>query len=345
MATPSALVALFFDSLITKWKTLPETVVDLTGRTVIVTGANVGLGLGAAKRFYAMNPARLIIAVRTLSKGEKAKRDILESGKKEGPPGSVREETQVDVWSLDLCDFESVRAFAAKCEKELSRIDILLENAAIMNSGWTVTRNGWESDLQTNVLSTFLLASLLAPIVAKTSKLPVPVPGSTLKPHIVIVASDAHYISPFRVRNEPNILAALNDRTHYFKDDRYSDTKAIDILITQQLAKSPALKDVVVCSVNPGFCRSDLMRTWPTIIREIMYAILARTAEEGSKTYTWASLTNDIPPGSYTSSCVVTRAGGIVAGDTGERIRAQLWDEIIAVLIEEAPEIEGVLRF
>ncbi|KIM23305.1 hypothetical protein M408DRAFT_321149 [Serendipita vermifera MAFF 305830] len=338
-------LALFVESAVNKWKTLPVTVVDLTGRTIVITGSNVGLGLEAAKRFYAMNPARLILAVRTLDKGEDARRAIIDSGKKEGPPGSVREATQVDVWSLDLCNFDSVRAFAAKCEKELSRIDILLENAAIMSPRWTVTKDGWESDLQTNVLSTFLLAALLTPIIAKTSKLPVPVSGSMLKPHIVIVGSDSHYIAPFRVRNEPNILAALNDRTHYFQNDRYADTKAIDVLITQQLAKSPALKDVVVCSVNPGFCRSELMREWPTVVRAIVYAILARTTEEGSKTYTWASLTNDIPAGSYTSSCVVTPTGGVVAGDTGERIRAQLWNEIITVLIKEAPEVEGVLRF
>lgn len=141
----TTLAALLLESAFNKWKSLPETVEDLTGRTVIVTGSNVGLGFDAAKRFYAMNPARLIIAVRTLSKGEDAKQKILQT-EKEGPPGSVRNETKVDVWPLDLSSFESVRTFAKKCNQELERIDILLENAAIQNPGWAVTKDEWESE-------------------------------------------------------------------------------------------------------------------------------------------------------------------------------------------------------
>lgn len=58
----------------------------------------------------------------------------------------------------------------------------------------TSDRANKDHSLQTNVLSTFLLAALLAPIVAKTAKLPVPLAGSTLKPHLVIVASDSEWI-------------------------------------------------------------------------------------------------------------------------------------------------------
>jgi NADP-dependent 3-hydroxy acid dehydrogenase YdfG len=77
----------------------------------------------------------------------------------------------------------------------------------------------------------------------------------------------AHCIAPLHVRNEPNILASLNDQTRYVQNDRYTDTKAIGVMLTQQLAKLPLLKDVVVCSVNPGFCRSELLREWPTPVR------------------------------------------------------------------------------
>lgn len=129
-----------------KWRTLPEVVVNLTGRTVIVTGSNVGLGLEAAKRFYEMNPARLILAVRNIEKGEEARKAILEGGKKPSPHGSARDDTKVDVWPLDLSSFESVKQFANKCEAELERIDILLENAAIQNPAWSVTKDGWESE-------------------------------------------------------------------------------------------------------------------------------------------------------------------------------------------------------
>jgi retinol dehydrogenase-12 len=140
----AAMFAVLVESAVNKWKTLPDTFMDLRGRTVIVTGSNVGLGLEAAKRFYAMNPARLILAVRTISKGEDAKRVILEAGKKQGPHGTVNGETNIEVWALDLSSFESVRSFVKKCEAELERIDILVENAAVQTGDWSVTNDGWE---------------------------------------------------------------------------------------------------------------------------------------------------------------------------------------------------------
>jgi retinol dehydrogenase 12 len=142
----ASMLAVLIESAVNKWKTLPDTVVDLRGRTVIVTGSNGGLGLEAAKRFYAMNPARLILAVRTISKGEDAKKTILEAGKKEGPHGTVNGETSIEVWALDLSNFESVRRFAKQCENELERIDILLENAALQIGNWSVTNDGWETE-------------------------------------------------------------------------------------------------------------------------------------------------------------------------------------------------------
>jgi retinol dehydrogenase 12 len=74
------------DNIVGKWTTLPTTTVDLHGRIVVITGANSGLGFEAAKMFYAMNPARLIITAREMGKGEAAKLEILKVPKDEGAP-------------------------------------------------------------------------------------------------------------------------------------------------------------------------------------------------------------------------------------------------------------------
>src|SRR5277367_3167886 len=141
-----AMLTVLLESAINKWKTLPDTIVDLRGRTVIVTGSNVGLGLEGAKRFYAMNPARLILAVRNVSKGQGAKNALLGIGEKHAGFGGVRGQTSVEVWELDLTSFESVRQFAKKCETELERLDVLLENAALRCTQWSVTKDGWETE-------------------------------------------------------------------------------------------------------------------------------------------------------------------------------------------------------
>jgi len=137
---------LFLEAALNKWRVLPDVALDLTGRTVIVTGSNVGLGLEAAKRFYAMNPARLILAVRSTSKGETAREAILETGKEHAAHRNTRDEARIDVWPLDLADFASVQRFAKRCETELERIDILLENAAVISPEWSMTKDGWEAE-------------------------------------------------------------------------------------------------------------------------------------------------------------------------------------------------------
>jgi retinol dehydrogenase 12 len=127
--------------------TLPTSTKDLSGRVVIITGANTGLGFEAAKSIYTMNPARLILAVRSTSKGQEAKRAILSGVTKSAPPGQDRGETNVEVWELDLASFDSVKRFSEKCARDLGRLDILLENAGIFATEWTTTVDGWESSL------------------------------------------------------------------------------------------------------------------------------------------------------------------------------------------------------
>jgi retinol dehydrogenase 12 len=69
-----------------KWGTLPSTRIDLRGRVVVVTGANVGLGFKAAKALYKLNPERMILACRGIEKGDAAKAEILKIVKEDGAP-------------------------------------------------------------------------------------------------------------------------------------------------------------------------------------------------------------------------------------------------------------------
>ena len=85
--------------------TPPYPAYDFTGQTVIVTGSNTGLGLEAARHFARLNCAKLILAVRTKSKGEEAKESILASTK--------RTSDCIEVWDLDLSSTASVKAFGA----------------------------------------------------------------------------------------------------------------------------------------------------------------------------------------------------------------------------------------
>ena len=124
---------------------LPIVSTDLTGRTVLVTGANTGLGYAAALKFLRMNPARLVLAVRDVAKGREAVRRLAEDLRTEvgGAPTPALEDV-VQVWACDLASFASVKQFAQKVDDELERLDIAVLNAAIATSKWAMTPDGWE---------------------------------------------------------------------------------------------------------------------------------------------------------------------------------------------------------
>lgn len=98
---------------------IPEPEKSFAGQTIIVTGSNTGLGLEAARHFVRLNASKVILAVRTIKKGEDAKSSIEQTTGRTGV---------VEVWQLDMANYESVKQFAKRCEG-LDRLDVVLENA------------------------------------------------------------------------------------------------------------------------------------------------------------------------------------------------------------------------
>lgn len=154
MASISFLGSFFYRQF---FLTPPTPTEDFTGKTIIVTGANVGLGLEAARHFTRCNASKVIIAVRSTEKGEAAKKDIEHSTKRTGV---------VEVWQLDLLSYESVKQFAERASS-LERVDVLVENAGIATRVHKLAE-GNEATITTNVVSTFLLALLMLPKLKQT---------------------------------------------------------------------------------------------------------------------------------------------------------------------------------
>jgi NAD(P)-dependent dehydrogenase (short-subunit alcohol dehydrogenase family) len=146
-----------------------------------VTGSNGGLGLEAARHFARLGASRLILACRSTERGEAAKADIERSL----AATSTSASTIVEVWPLDLCSFESVRAFCRRAEAELERLDVLLANAAILTLNCRMAE-GYEMQVTTNVISTFLLVLMLLPVMRRTAA------RYNVEPAVTVVASEAH---------------------------------------------------------------------------------------------------------------------------------------------------------
>lgn len=191
---PGGVFAFFYSQFFVTPTLDPST--TFAGQTIIVTGSNIGLGRDTARQLAHLGASKVIIAVRSLSKGEEAAAAI-----RAGLPDSST--TSLEVWSLDLSSYESIQDFAARASK-LDRLDGLLENAGVATRKFTLAEDH-ESTIMVNVVGTFLLALLLLPKLRETAS------KFNVLPHITIVSSEVAFWAKFNERNAASIFGELNN--------------------------------------------------------------------------------------------------------------------------------------
>ncbi|KAF9522417.1 short-chain dehydrogenase [Crepidotus variabilis] len=319
--------------------------IDLAGKNVVVIGASTGIGLEAAKHFATMNPARLILGCRDATRGEAAAARIVRE----------TEFKNVEVWLIDLTDFASVSAFAERYETEGGRLDILVENAAIIpTAGQKMTKDGWEPTLQTNNLATSLLGLLLVPRMLETAE-----KFRTL-PRLVVVASGLHYLGKLedRVVDAANPFQVLGAENYYDfnisknRTARYTETKILNVLFARALASRIEGKSVVVNSVDPGYCKSELRRSYQGIFsftNWLMDTIFALTSEQGSRQLIWASVGRtpgdeeiDLN-GTFISFMSVWEPSDFVVDEKGQKIQEKHWENLVEELEKVNPKVRQIV--
>jgi NAD(P)-dependent dehydrogenase (short-subunit alcohol dehydrogenase family) len=201
---------------------------DQAGRRFLITGASAGIGWESA-RLLALRGAEVIMACRDVVKGEKAKAAILAEA-----PGA-----RLSVLHLDLADLASVRAAAAQVE----RIDVLINNAGVMNPPLHRTAQGFELQFGTNHLGHFALTGLLLPRIAGPD------------PRVVTVASIAHG----RGRID---FANLDGARGYSRFRFYGQSKLANLLFMAELDRRlrEAGSPVQSMGCHPGISGTTLGR-------------------------------------------------------------------------------------
>ncbi|KAF7308274.1 ATP-dependent DNA helicase PIF1 [Mycena chlorophos] len=305
---------------------------DLKGRTYLVTGANAGLGLATAVHLARLKPETLILATRTKAKGEGAKKDVLEQTGFRG---------KVEVWELELEDFESVRAFAGRA-KGLERLDGVVLNAGLHAKEWEKTKDGWERVLQVNGIATGLLAVSLLPVLQTTSKLPDPNPDAVhLPPHLTLTGSGAQYRA--QLPAETDILQALNDPEKTDKAVRYPASKLINLFTARETAKLPAAEGVVVNVAHPGLVYTEIARDYKFgFFTDFIFRTFGWSPAKGALNLQYAVL-SPTPSGSYIGACGIREPPSWVKTAHGAEIQKRLWDEMCTVWRKVAPEVESVV--
>ncbi|GJE92166.1 short chain dehydrogenase [Phanerochaete sordida] len=334
----------FWSFLAEQWTRLPPPLlVDLAGKTVIVTGANSGIGLEAAKHFARMKPARLVVACRSEGKGKAALEEIAKAT-------GFAAELQL----VDFADFASVQAFAARLKD--APIDILVANAAVAQPEYKLTKDGWEEVLQVNHLATALLSILLLPNMARAAR------EHKALARLVLVASEVHARNTVdaELRAAPAGILRTMSSTEYCTPARlalrYSESKLLNVFFARALAAHLAPDaPIVPTAVNPGFCYSGLRRNLALpqrLVMGVMDVALGRSAEQGARQLLHAALGPDgrdgahvrFMAGAYVSCGVVAEPSDFVLSAEGYEAQEKIWEETIDILAEIAPDVRGIAK-
>lgn len=274
---------------------LPTT--SFAGKTILITGSNTGLGLHAARHYLRLSASRVILAVRSPTKGDDAARTL----NREFPK---LEKDSISVLPLDMNSYSSITAFVKRVDDDFKRVDVAVLNAGLINRTYVKSVEGWEETLQVNTISTALLALLLLPKlrVAKTK--------SPDLAHLVIVSSGTHSVtkrSSFPPTSQ-NILEGSSIDTGAFLGQRqYGISKLFLMYAVKALASIATSPDgsprVLVTSCCPGFCFSDLVRQYSTWYERffvwLFYSMFARSVEVGSRTLVSAATVGAEGQGGY----------------------------------------------
>lgn len=234
---PEFLYSQFFVSL-------PKPSGSYNGKTVLVTGSNTGLGKEAARHFVQLGASSVILAVRSIEKGEAAKSDIETTTK--------CAKDVIKIWNLDMSSYESVIQFSSRVEKEVARLNIAVLNAGVVKGNFEIFEQD-EATITVNVVSTILLTLLLLPKLQETAT------RYNTRPTLTLVDSEVHYWAKFNERHGASIFDEL--RKNNGKPDmgeRYYTSKLLLTMAMRAITdrKPTSQMTVTINAVNPGFCHS-----------------------------------------------------------------------------------------
>ena len=277
--------------------TLPVPRGSLEGQTIVVTGGNTGLGFEAAKHLILLGAAKIILAVRSIQKGEAAKQMLQEFSKEA--------EQVIEIWELDLDSYESVKKFASRTS-QLRRLDAILENAGLSTNKFSISEDN-EKTITVNVISTFLLAFLLLTKLRDSAR------EYNTVPRIVLVGSAGHFWAPLtEFESKAGVFATMNDEKTANMKDRYFVSKLLVAFLVREMGErlhaSKNQPEVIINNTNPSYCKSglglepDQVRKGPEAFAENH---IARSTEEGSRALVAGMLAGKESQGCYLSNCKI----------------------------------------
>jgi NAD(P)-dependent dehydrogenase (short-subunit alcohol dehydrogenase family) len=231
------------------------------GKTILITGANSGLGFEASKVLSGKG-AMVIMAVRNLQKGKEAEEKI----KKENPNALL------SLMQLDLADFDSIRKFSDAFHATYSQLHVLMNNAGVMAPvKRELTKQNYEVQFGANHLGHFLLTGLLLDVLKNTPNSRIAVQSSLVHKHKQYGGADIKFDD-------------LNWEKSYNKDHAYGQSKLANLLFAYELDRK--LKEhhikTIVTAAHPGYTSTNLQKNYGFLVSVILNSLIAMPVHQGT---------------------------------------------------------------
>ena len=253
---------------------------NLNGKTIVITGANSGLGYEAALAL-AGHGAQVVLACRDQTKGQAAQQQIR----------ATHPHAATDLLPLDLASLADIRRFAAAVRERYPRLDVLMNNAGVMALPYRTTADGFEMQFGTNHLGHFALTGHLLDRLLAT-------PGS----RIVTVSSTMHRAGSIHF-DDPQWQHG------YRKWPAYGQSKLANLLFTYELQRRLKRSGAGTISVaaHPGYAATNLQSagprmegsSWAEWITGIGNAVASQSAAAGALPQLYAAVADDVRGGDY----------------------------------------------
>ncbi|XP_048747816.1 retinol dehydrogenase 11-like [Ostrea edulis] len=283
----------------------------LEGKTVIITGANTGIGFEIALHLARRN-GRIILACRNSEKGEAARSRIVQ----------LSGNSNVVFRLVDVSMMSSVRAFVDVIKREEKKVDILINNAGVVTLEKILTEEGLELTFATNHFGPFLLTTLLMDLLKKS------------KGRVVNVGSAASVIGTVDC---DNLRAEKN-----FSSLQYHNSKTANLLFTKELARRET--DVLISCVHPGTVRTDVFRHMPLPVRIIIstvFRVLTKSPTEGAQPVLFCALDDSVQTGGYYMDCrLYDHTMWVPKSAYDEGLAKKLWETTEKIVAECGSKIQ-----
>ncbi|KAI9733475.1 MAG: hypothetical protein M1818_007223 [Claussenomyces sp. TS43310] len=288
----------------------PETdIPDLSGKVILVTGGNSGLGEESVLQLAKHNPKEIILAARSADRAEAAITRIKDKVAS----------ANIVFLPLDLTSFKSVAGAAKTINDSTGRLDILMNNAGIMATPPGTTEEGYEIQFGTNHLGHALFTKLILPKLEATAR----EPGADVR--IITLSSLGHKWAPKGGLQLEHVHSEMASTSTFA---RYGQSKLANILYSRELARRyPSIRCI---SLHPGSVDTGLSRgltsSFPRLTAPIQFLskFLATSVQQGTLNQLWAATSQAAVSGKYYIPVAKESPGSAEAQDND--LAVKLWD-------------------